>query len=463
MTASLLIGHAAISLAFQPLAEQKEVQNGKDEPKPEVPPTPEKVEVQPLATDVEIAERLKRILEATGWYVDPTVRVDSGVVFLRGRAEQDAQREWAGNLASRTTDVVAVVNRIEVAEPSILDLSPAWSEMQAMGRTMIQSLPGVGLALLMILLTIFAARYVGRSVDYLGQRRIPSALLRQVASYAAMIPMVLVGIYFALRVSGLSQMALTVLGGTGIAGLIIGIAFQNIAENFLASILISLQRPFQTNDMIEVAGFQGLVHRVTARGTVLVTLEGNHIQIPNAVVYKSVIRNFTANPNSRLDFKIGVGYDNAAAEAQDVILRVLQEHPAVLKKPEPTVLIEELGPSSVSVRAYFWVNIREHDGAKTKSAVLRLVKKKLAESSISIPDTSREVIFPQGVPLRRLEREELRVPEKSAWESNRAALAAEGKLRSDDEAIKQQAAQSRPVEAGPDLLASKGTTNGTHE
>jgi small-conductance mechanosensitive channel len=57
-----------------------------------------------------------------------------------------------------------------------------------------------------------------------------------------------------LRVSGLTRLALTVIGGTGIAGLVLGIAFRDIMENFLASILISMQQPFRASDLIGVAG-----------------------------------------------------------------------------------------------------------------------------------------------------------------------------------------------------------------
>jgi small conductance mechanosensitive channel len=422
--------------------------------------TPAKVEVSPVASDTQIADRLNRILDATEWFTETKVTSDQGVVFLYGKTKQKEYREWAATLASKTSDVVAVVNHIEVTEQATWDLTPAWYELRQMGRRAIQSLPIAILALFILLLTWIAAIYTARVVDYLARRRMPSALLRQVLTRAVMFPVWIIGIYFVLRVSGLTQMALTVLGGTGLAGLVIGIAFQNIAENFLASILISLQRPFQPNDLVEVAGHKGLIQRVTARGTVLIGLDGNHVQIPNALIYKSVIRNFSANQNARLDFSFAISLNDSACRAQELALQVLVDHPAVLDSPAPTVLIEELAPSMVKLRVFAWINARENDAGKTKSALLRLIKKTLEEESISLADPAREVVFPGSLPAfdrnnylkhdpAKLRRNQ---PRGSNQESGEVSQPAEGSLKSDEDMIKQQSAQSRDLEAGPDLL-----------
>src|SRR5690606_37970753 len=134
------------------------------------------------------------------------------------------------------------------------------------------------------------------------------------------------GLYLVLKVSGLTRLAVTVLGGTGLMGLVLGFAFRDIAENFLASILISMQNPFASGDLIEVAGHTGFVQSVNTRSTLLITLEGNHVQIPNATIYKETITNFTAIPNARFDFLVGIGYDDSLTLAQSVALQVLLDH-----------------------------------------------------------------------------------------------------------------------------------------
>ncbi len=102
---------------------------------------PDQVDVQPVAEDEQIAERLTRILRATEWFIAPTVEVRDGVVFLDGQTRTEERRTWAGNLACNTQDVVAVVNRIEVIPGPVWDFSPALTEIRALWRRTIQAIP----------------------------------------------------------------------------------------------------------------------------------------------------------------------------------------------------------------------------------------------------------------------------------------------------------------------------------
>jgi len=260
--------------------------------------------------------------------------------------------------------------------------------------------------------------------------------------------------------------ALTVLGGTGLIGLVLGIAFRDITENFLASIFLSVQNPFESGDLVEIAGILGFVQALTTRATLLMTLDGNHVQIPNATVYKSNIRNYTSNPNRRVDFSIGIGYDDSITAAQEVAMKVLEEHPAVLKDPEPWVLVESLGSATVNLRIYFWLDGGQHSWLKVKSSVIRLVKRAFQSEAISMPDEAREMIFPQGVSVRLLEPDggekpgavvsELALPHQ-AEESGSVSTEAEAGLRSEAEEIQEQARQSRKPEEGENLLKPSAT------
>ena len=127
----------------------------------------------------------------------------------------------------------------------------------------------------------------------------------------------------------LSKMALTIISGTGLIGIILGIAFRDLAENFLASILLSLQNPFHTHDLIDLVnpttGFTitGYVERLTLRVTILLSLDGNHVQIPNATVYKSNIINHSSNPNHRETFLVNIGSNCSTSKAVDSALKFL--------------------------------------------------------------------------------------------------------------------------------------------
>jgi len=421
------------------------------------PEPPGKVEVQPVARDDEIRQRIGDILEATGWFGEPEVTVREGIVFLKGRSENDESRQWAADLAKNTEGVVAVVNQIEVVPTTVWDFDPTFQVLNDLVRRFVRLLPLIVVAVVVIAISwIFA-----RLTVYLLRRRLLnrslSPLLREVMARAGGILVILAGLYLVLRIAGLTQLAFTVVGGTGLIGLALGIAFRDITENFLASLFLSLQQPFREGDLVEVASVTGYVQRLTSRTTVLMTLDGNQLQVPNATVFKSTIRNFSSNPNRRDDFIVGIGYDDPISFAQEVALKVLADHPAVLKEPEPLVLVEDLGASTVNLRVYFWLDGGQHSWLKVKSSVIRLTKRAFQDAGISLPDEARELIFPQGVPVQMIASEGSAQPAepplaKPTAEPETVATKAEAGLESDAGEIKEQARRSWTP--GENLLTS---------
>jgi small conductance mechanosensitive channel len=461
---SLLCALRSPVLAQEQVGESGERQSlsGPNEQEASVAPT--RVDVNPVARDEEIGKRLQSVLNATGWFTDPQVRVEEGVVFLKGRTETDELKKWAGDLARNTQDVVAVANRMEVPEPSVWDFGPAWSGLLVLWRDFIRSLPFFAFGLFILALSIGAGLVATRGVRAFLHRRVQANLLRNVIARSVGVLVFLIGTYIVLRVSGLTQLALTVVGGTGLIGLAVGIAFRDITENFLASIFLSMQQPFETGDLVEVAGVTGYVQQLNVRTTIVMTLDGNLVQIPNATVYKSNLRNFTSNPNRRENLVVGIGYDDPIDKAQEIARQVLADHPAVLNEPEPWVLADGFGSATVNLRIYFWLDGQEHSWLKVRSSVIRLVKRAFQQHSISMPDEAREVVFPKGLPVTLLDgKSELAAatapPERTrtppTTEDDAVSTKAEVGLSSEAAVIEEQARQSKPLDEGENLL--KGT------
>jgi small-conductance mechanosensitive channel len=429
--------------------------SGNDTPEPgEQQPVADAIRVGDVPTDAAIATRLERILNATEWFESIAVTVDNGVVFLGGIAAEGAQKEWAGNLARNTEGVVAVVNDLRVRDQSPWDLSPALRQIGELAAVLYRSLPLIIVALALFALSWLVASLALRAASRIFGARVQSNLLRDVLARAVAALVFVLGAYVVLRVSGLTGLAVTIIGGTGLLGLAIGFAFRDIAENFLASILISIQRPFAMGDLIEVDGHTGYVRRVNTRATVIMTRDGNHVQVPNAIIYKNTITNFTANPRAREDFTVGIGYDDSIPKAQSIALEVLRKHPAVLAEPEPLVLVEELGASTVNLRILFWLDIERYSHLKVRSAVVRLTKSAFDANGISMPDEAREVIFPKGVPVRRFEATAAPAPGRPGrpGADTREAHQAEGQLASEAPELEKQASEARLPEAGKNLL-----------
>ncbi|MGQ8367063.1 mechanosensitive ion channel family protein [Glaciecola sp. 1036] len=335
-------------------------------------------------------------------------------------------------------------------------------DMNNMMANLLERLPSIGVGLVCFLVLFFLAgpisRFLIKPIDYLSK----SELIRIVTRRATSFFVIMVGVYIFLRLAGLTEFAIALISGTGLLGLIVGFAFKDIAENFISSILLSVQKPFKIGDVVDVAGHTGVIHQVTARATTLVDFDGNHIQIPNATIYKNVIKNFSANPKMRGHFIIGIGYESQVLSAQAIAMDVMANHPAVLADPEPQVLLDNLGSSCINLKLYYWINSEQHSLLKVSSILMRTVMRAFESNGISMPDDVRERIFPDGINVRLVKDDEFAEvgvePQKEAPkldEPQEQILDFEQHLddtESDANDIRKQAAQARSPEQGDNIL-----------
>jgi len=429
--------------------------------------SPSKVDVNPIARDDEIENRLLRILKATQWFRESRVTVQEGVVFLAGQTADQRYKEWAANLARNVQDVVAVVNQIEVDDPSIWDMSTVQAELSRMSRSLVRAIPVLAFSVIVLALAGFLARFISRGASELLRGPIETEFLRSVAANGIGMVLFILAIYLVLQVAGLTRLALTLAGGTGLIGLALGIAFKDITENFLASLYLSLRKPFEIGDLIEVTGVLGYVQRVTSRTTILMTLEGNHVQIPNAIIFKNTLRNFTSNPLRRVDFLLGLDYEASIGEAQTLAMQVLRDHPAVLNEPAPWVLVDAVEPGKVNLRIYFWLDGIEHSWLKVRSAVLRLLKRAFESEGINLAAGPPPSFFAPIEPTRPesetgLETEKPPIPTNDRLRPAEPMVSpAEDGLVNEAAEIEVQARSSRLPEAGANLISTAATGSTT--
>ena len=156
--------------------------------------------------------------------------------------------------------------------------------------------------------------------------------------------------------------------------------------------LLSIQQPFNVNDVVEVGDHQGRVVRLTAREVVLLTFEGNHVRLPNATVFKSVTVNYTRNPRRLFCFDVGVGVQEDLVAVTRLGIDTLDAMNGVLPEPGPFARIEALGDFAVIVRFHGWVNQRDADFFKVQSEAIRLVKTAFDEAGIDMPEPTQRIL-----------------------------------------------------------------------
>jgi len=140
----------------------------------------------------------------------------------------------------------------------------------------------------------------------------------------------------------------------GAAGLAVGLALQGTLANFAGGVMILLFKPYKVGDVIEAQGHKGSVKEIHIFVTILLSGENKTIILPNAAVSNGNIVNYTTEGVIRVDMNFGISYNSNIKDAKDVLMKVVQNHPKVLKEPAPFIGVSELADSAVNlvVRPY---------------------------------------------------------------------------------------------------------------
>ena len=336
------------------------------------------------SVDAVLEARLRGIFQQVEAFRDIRVRVRQGVVHLDGTVLQQQNAADAADLARSLDDVLYVSNDVS-AQTDLADrVSPALSRLQDYGTAVVEFLPVGLIALLVILGTLGVTRWIGGWTVPERMRISPLAwgLVRRVVQFAIGV----VGLVVTFDLLGVTSLVGALLGTAGVAGLAVGFAFRDIIENYLAGVLLSLRQPFRVNDVVSIADHDGRVVRLTAREVVLLTFEGNHVRLPNAMVFKSVLVNYTLNVQRLFYFDVGVGVEEDLSEVQRVGIDTLDAMKGVLADPPPFARVQELGDSTVVVRLHGWVDQEEADFHKVQSEAIRLVKQAFDEADVEMPE-----------------------------------------------------------------------------
>lgn len=312
------------------------------------------------------------------------IHLEDGILELSGTALSAEARTEAGEVAEGLSGIVWVDNRLLVETDLRKRMAPALERMEEKGLAFLRFLPSLLVALLIVGVSIVLANWLGsRSFPFTKLAPNPFArnLLRQVARTA----LVLMGVLLALDLMAATALVGAVLGAAGLLGIAVGFAFRDIVENYLAGVLLSLRHPFSPNDHLELAGHEGRVVRLTGRETILMTLDGNHVRIPNATVYKAVTTNFTRNPRRRFLLTVSVAPPEDLSRVLSLARTAVAAVPGVLQEPRVSVRIHELGESSNILRVFGWVDQTVTDFGKVRSEALRALKEIYEAEGVATP------------------------------------------------------------------------------
>ncbi|MCX7551552.1 mechanosensitive ion channel family protein [Xanthomarina sp. F2636L] len=267
--------------------------------------------------------------------------------------------------------------------------------LEAYWNAFVASIPKIILAILLIIVGFLLANVISRLFKKTILLRTQDPLMINFLSKTVKLGVVISILMLALNVAGLGGVAAGMLTAAGAGAVIIGFAFKDVGENFISGIILSFSRPFDVNDTVMVDTIFGKITALEFRYTKLKTFDGRDVYIPNSDIIKKAVYNYTEDGYFRLDFMVGIDYEDNIELAKKVILEAVRNSEGVIENQdhECFVVVDSLGVSTVNLKILFWTKTKEYRkrAMEVKSGVVKNVKQVIMENGLNMPADITEI------------------------------------------------------------------------
>ncbi|HEY9169743.1 MAG TPA: mechanosensitive ion channel domain-containing protein [Lutibacter sp.] len=264
-------------------------------------------------------------------------------------------------------------------------------------QSLINQLPTIFITLVILIVGFLIAAGLKNFILKKIKPRLTNTLSADFIAQMTSIIIRIIVILIVLNLLGFKTFTTQILAGAGILTFVLGFAFKDIGENFLAGIILAFKSPFRLKDLIESGNIIGYVQELNLRETRVKTPDGKDVFIPNGQILKNPLINYTIDGFLRYEFFIGLDYNSNLVEGIKIISDSVSEIKEVLntKNKKTTVLIDELTASTVNLKVLFWIDTFKST-SKTyhnniRSAVIDKVVQNLLKNGFYLPSTIVEI------------------------------------------------------------------------
>jgi len=264
-------------------------------------------------------------------------------------------------------------------------------------KDLVLILPNLVIAIIFLLLGLWVAKKIKNIVDTFLNKHFERRILNNlIVNIVHITSLSLIG-FTVLSILNLDKAVTSILAGIGVLSLGLAFAFQDLATNLMSGIIISFRRPINVGDFINVKEVSGIVSEVNLRDTVINTLQGKKIIIPNKMLIDSPVTNHTSNQHQRMELQVGIGYNSPLDEVKAITIDAV----SAISDRDPNREIEfyytEFGDSAIIFTTMVWLN--KPDVAtflKARSSAIIKIKKSFDSHNINIPFPIRTLHFPNN-------------------------------------------------------------------
>lgn len=266
--------------------------------------------------------------------------------------------------------------------------------LEEIQRQFLLFLPRLIAAIVVFIVGLYVASLVSKLVDRALKQRDLGAEGRMVVTQLVRWSLIVLAVVTALEQVNFDLTAFV--AGLGVAGFTIGFALKDISENFVAGLLLLLQRPFELGDVVKIDDFRGRITDVSLRATEMITMDGHNVLLPNSLVYTNPIYNYTRSRLARIAVDVGVAYDSDLDKVRETALEAISALPDVLDDPEPSVTFHTFADSSINLTLFYWVDNRETRQFQAADLAVPVIKSAFERQGIDIPFPIRTVYMDQS-------------------------------------------------------------------
>lgn len=287
-----------------------------------------------------------------------------------------------------------------------MDLSPVQTLTEKLTGWLqgaIALLPNLVVAILIIIVFWLLARVARGIVRNLIGRVSSNRQIAGLLATLSYVAVIAIGIFVALGVLELDSTVNRLLAGVGIIGLALGFAFQDLAANFMAGVIMSFQRPFKLDDIVETNGHMGVVEDLSLRSTFIRTFQNQVVMVPNKDIFGNPLVNYSTKRKRRVDLSCGVAYGDDLAKAKEIAVSAIEGLELRDESRNVEFFYNEFGGSSINFALRFWIDFdKQTDFLQAQSEGIMALKRAFDDGGITIPFPIRTLDFGVvgGEPLR---------------------------------------------------------------